>query len=71
MSIIRNILNQNNEQFQAIYAETHNEFFEIRNRIKEQDITIVDSGRKIFEIFKTEGLPLFGKQFSKYWKIIC
>ena len=65
--IIRNILKQDNTQFPAIYANTHNEFHEIRHRILEQDITIVDSGHKIFKIFETVGLPLWGKEFSKYW----
>jgi 3'-phosphoadenosine 5'-phosphosulfate sulfotransferase (PAPS reductase)/FAD synthetase len=67
LHIIRNVLKQNNEQFPAIYAKTYNEFAEIRHRIEEQDITSVHNGRKIFEIFKTEGLPLYGKQFSKWW----
>ncbi|MDR1981505.1 MAG: phosphoadenosine phosphosulfate reductase family protein [Tannerellaceae bacterium] len=65
--IIRNILKYNNEQYPAIYAKTHNEFEEIRHRIEEQDITIVDNHRRVFEIFRAEGLPLFGKQFSKYF----
>jgi 3'-phosphoadenosine 5'-phosphosulfate sulfotransferase (PAPS reductase)/FAD synthetase len=65
--LIRNILNYNNDQFPAIYAKTHNEFAEIRHRIEEQDITILDGGHKIFKVFETEGLPLFGKQFSKYY----
>lgn len=70
LHIIRNILKLNNEQFPAIYAKTYNEFAEIRHRIEEQDITVVDNGFKIFEIFETEGLPLWGKQFSKYWNDI-
>ena len=67
LHIIRNVLRYSNEQYPAIYAKTHNEFSEIRHRIEEQDITIVDNGMKIFKIFQTEGLPLWGKQFSKYW----
>jgi 3'-phosphoadenosine 5'-phosphosulfate sulfotransferase (PAPS reductase)/FAD synthetase len=67
LHIIRNVLHYNNEQFPAIYAKTANEYMEIKNRIQEQDITVVDNGRRIFEVFKTEGLPLWSKQFSKYW----
>jgi 3'-phosphoadenosine 5'-phosphosulfate sulfotransferase (PAPS reductase)/FAD synthetase len=67
LHIVRNILRYDNEQFPAIYAKTYNEFSDIRHRIEEQDITTVKSGMKIFEIFEIEGLPLWGKQFSKYW----
>jgi 3'-phosphoadenosine 5'-phosphosulfate sulfotransferase (PAPS reductase)/FAD synthetase len=56
-----------NEQFPAIYADTRNEFAEIRRRIKEQDITIVDGGYRLFKVFETEGLPLWSKLFSKYY----
>ncbi len=67
LHIIRNILRYNNDEFPAIYAKTYNEFAEIRHRIEQQDITVIDNGIKIFKIFKTEGLPLWGKQFSKYY----
>jgi len=67
LHIIRNVLKYKNEQFPAIYANTHNEFTDIRHRIEEQDITIINGGYKIFNVFKTEGLPLWRKQFSKYW----
>jgi len=67
LHIIRNVLNRNNEQYPAVYAVTHNEFSDIRHRIEEQDITVVDNGAKIFKIFQKEGLPLWGKEFSKYW----
>ena len=70
LHIIRNVMKYDNTVYPAIYANTHNEHNEIRHRILEQDITIVDSGRKVFEIFKTEGLPLWGKQFSKAWNDI-
>jgi 3'-phosphoadenosine 5'-phosphosulfate sulfotransferase (PAPS reductase)/FAD synthetase len=65
--IIRNILKLDNTKFPAIYAKTYNEFHEIRHRIEEQDITSVSSGRHIFEVFEKEGLPLFGKEFSKWY----
>jgi 3'-phosphoadenosine 5'-phosphosulfate sulfotransferase (PAPS reductase)/FAD synthetase len=67
LHIIRNVLKYNNEQYPAIYAKTGNEYAEIQHRIDEQDITVIDNGRRIFEVFKKEGLPLWGKQFSKYW----
>ena len=67
LHIVRNVLKYNNEQYPAVYAETYNEYADIRHRIEEQDITIVDSKQRIFKTFKEEGLPLWGKQFSKYW----
>jgi 3'-phosphoadenosine 5'-phosphosulfate sulfotransferase (PAPS reductase)/FAD synthetase len=67
LHIIRNLLNFNNDQFPAIYAKTRNEYSEIWNRVKSQDITIIESGNNIFEIFKKYGIPLYGKEFSKYW----
>ena len=67
LHLIRNVLKYSNIEFPAIYANTNNEFAEIRHRIEEQDITVVSSGRNILEVFKTEGIPLWGKQFSKYW----
>jgi 3'-phosphoadenosine 5'-phosphosulfate sulfotransferase (PAPS reductase)/FAD synthetase len=67
LHIIRNILRYDNSQFEAIYAKTHNEFHEIRHRIEAQDITILDNGRRFFEIVEKEGLPLWGKQFCKYY----
>ena len=67
LHIARNVLNYDNSKLLAIYAKTHNEFHEIRHRIEKQDISVVDNGRKVLEIFQTEGMPLYGKQFSKYW----
>jgi 3'-phosphoadenosine 5'-phosphosulfate sulfotransferase (PAPS reductase)/FAD synthetase len=67
LHLIRNVLNYKNEQFPAIYAKTHNEFNEIRHRIEESDITIIDGGHRIFKVFETEGLPLWGKRFSKHF----
>ena len=67
LHIARNILKYDNNKLPVVYAKTHNEFAEIRHRIEEQDVTTIDNHRRIFEIFQTEGLPLWGKQFSKYW----
>lgn len=70
LHIARNVLRFDNNRLPAIYAKTHNEYHEIRRRINEQDITEVDSGRTIFEVFENNGLPLWGKKFSKYWNDI-
>lgn len=67
LHIARNVLSFDNNKLPAIYAKTHNEYHEIRSRIEEQDITVVDSGLTIFEVYLKEGLPLWGKRFSKYW----
>lgn len=64
LHIARNVLKYDNNKFPAVYAKTYNEFAEIRHRIEAQDITVIDSGRKIFDIFKTEGLPLWSKDCS-------
>ena len=70
LHILRNVLRYNNSQFPAVYAKTYNEYHDIRRRIEQQDITIVDNGRRVFEVFEKEGLPLWGKKFSKYWNDI-
>lgn len=67
LHIIRNILHYDNNKLPAIYTNTYNEYNDIRHRIEEQDITIVDSGRRIFEVFESEGLPLFSKDLSSYF----
>jgi hypothetical protein len=54
-------MNCDNEQFPAIYADTRNEYAEIRRRIKEQDITIVKQTKNIFRIFEEVGVPLWSK----------
>ncbi|MDR0872232.1 MAG: hypothetical protein LBN27_02030 [Prevotellaceae bacterium] len=64
LHILRNVLKLNNEQFPAIYAKTYNEFAEIKHRIEEQDITVVDSGRRVFEVFEEVGVPLWSKDCS-------
>ena len=70
LHIVRNVLRYSNSEFEAVYARTFNEFKDINDRILEQDITLLDNGRRIFEVFEAEGLPLWGKQFSKYWNDI-
>jgi 3'-phosphoadenosine 5'-phosphosulfate sulfotransferase (PAPS reductase)/FAD synthetase len=64
LHLIRKTMGYSNADFQAVYVKTHNEFHEVRHRIEEQDITILDGGGRIFEIFKKEGLPLWSKDCS-------
>ena len=48
LHIVRNVLRYSNSQFPAVYAKTYNEFHDIRRRVEEQDITILDNGRRVF-----------------------
>jgi 3'-phosphoadenosine 5'-phosphosulfate sulfotransferase (PAPS reductase)/FAD synthetase len=67
LHIVRNILNLDNSRYPALFANTRNEFADIRKRIEEQDIATVGSGRNLLNVFQEEGVPLYGKMFSKYW----
>lgn len=67
--IIRNVLGLNNTDFEAVYIDTKNEFYNIKNHLQEQNakygFTTRTTKYNCLSLFEKYGMPLFSKQMSK------
>lgn len=66
--LIRNVMRKDNNQFEAVYINTKNEFFDIKNHLFEQQkygFTQREIKENCLLLFDKYGMPLFSKQMSK------
>ncbi len=67
--VIRQVLGMGNDDFEAVYINTKNEFKDIRNYLQESKskygFTERETNTNCLKLFSEYGLPLFGKQMSK------